>query len=92
MILGRRIPRDPASGIAHGAKPVDFWFAGREMQGLEGDTVASALLRAGAGTLNLYCGIGHCFGCHLTVDGIPGVRACLIPVRPGMRVEPDGQE
>jgi sarcosine oxidase subunit alpha len=34
----------------------------------------------------MYCGIGHCFECRVTVDGIPDVRSCLVEVREGMRV------
>jgi 2Fe-2S iron-sulfur cluster protein len=34
-----------------------------------------------------FCGMGVCFECELTVDGRAGVRACLIRVTPGMRVE-----
>lgn len=33
------------------------------------------------------CGMGVCFECRVTVDGVPHVRACLEPCRPGMRVE-----
>ena len=35
----------------------------------------------------LFCGIGICFDCLITVDGVPNQRACLVPVRPGMRLE-----
>ena len=31
----------------------------------------------------LSCGIGVCFDCLVTVNGTPGVRACLAEVRPG---------
>lgn len=59
------------------------------------DTIAAALVRSGrlswrsdlAGApRGMFCGIGTCFDCTLTVDGQPGVRACLTPVRPGMSV------
>lgn len=33
------------------------------------------------------CGMGTCHECRVTVDGVDGVRACLIPVREGIRVE-----
>jgi aerobic-type carbon monoxide dehydrogenase small subunit (CoxS/CutS family) len=29
------------------------------------------------------CGIGVCFDCLVTVNGMPGVRACLADARPG---------
>lgn len=60
------------------------------------DTVGAALLRTGrlhwrrdlAGSpRGMFCGIGTCFDCTLTVDGNPGVRACLTRVHPGMSVE-----
>ncbi|HEX5293215.1 MAG TPA: (2Fe-2S)-binding protein [Streptosporangiaceae bacterium] len=31
----------------------------------------------------LSCGIGVCFDCLVTVNGVPGVRACLSEVRDG---------
>jgi sarcosine oxidase subunit alpha len=33
------------------------------------------------------CGMGTCFECRVRVDDVDGVRACLEPVRDGMRVE-----
>jgi aerobic-type carbon monoxide dehydrogenase small subunit (CoxS/CutS family) len=33
------------------------------------------------------CGMGSCHECRVTIDGRPGVRSCLEPVREGMRVE-----
>jgi predicted molibdopterin-dependent oxidoreductase YjgC len=34
----------------------------------------------------LFCGMGLCFDCLVTVDGRGDVRACITPVRDGMRV------
>lgn len=60
----------------------------------EGETIAVALLadrsaigRDGVRAHGLWCGIGTCFECVVTVDGCEGVRACLATVRPGMRVD-----
>lgn len=33
------------------------------------------------------CGMGSCFECRVSVDGVANVRACLEPVRDGMLVE-----
>lgn len=61
-----------------------------------GHSLASVLLslgvtafrRDGAGGARApVCGMGTCFECRVTVDGRPGVRACLETVREGMRVE-----
>src|SRR5205807_2635334 len=31
----------------------------------------------------IFCGIGACYDCLVTIDGVPDQRACLIPARPG---------
>jgi sarcosine oxidase subunit alpha len=77
--------------------PGPLRFEGREVQVLDGDTVASALFRAGVRTFSrslkahrrrgLYCGTGECPNCSVTVDGVPGVRSCITPAAAGMRVE-----
>jgi sarcosine oxidase subunit alpha len=36
---------------------------------------------------SLFCGMGICFECMVRVDGVSGVRACLIKVAAGMVVE-----
>ncbi len=35
----------------------------------------------------LFCGMGVCFECLVTIDGVAERRACVTPVRDGMRVE-----
>ena len=35
----------------------------------------------------IFCGIGRCTDCVMTVDGQPNVRTCVTPVRAGMKVE-----
>ena len=35
----------------------------------------------------MFCGIGVCFDCLVTVNGAPKVRACLTPVAEGMIVQ-----
>ena len=35
----------------------------------------------------LYCGMGVCFDCLVTIDGCFGFRACLQQVRDGMQVK-----
>ena len=69
---------------------------GRTLPALAGQTLAAALYAAGMRTWRrsrdgdargLLCGMGICYDCLVTVDGQPGVRACLEPVRAGMRVQ-----
>ena len=77
--------------------PIEIVVDGQQVPAFAGETVAAALLAAGRRELRrtsrrsaprgLYCGIGVCFDCVMTVDGRPNVRTCQIEVRPGMRVE-----
>lgn len=77
-------------------KPVTFRFEDREIEGVEGDTVAAALLAAGESSLKdapasgtpraPYCMMGVCFECLVEIDGAGHQQACLIPVREGMEV------
>lgn len=61
-----------------------------------GATLAAALLQAGVTAFRRdlhghargpICGMGSCFECRVTLDDITEVRACLVSVREGMRVE-----
>ena len=62
-----------------------------------GQSVGAALVAAGIRSWRttrihgrprgLFCGIGVCYDCLLTVDGRPDQRACLVPAGDGMRVE-----
>ena len=73
-----------------------FDFEGRRIQIERGDTVASALYRAGVRTFTrslkyhrrrgLYCLTGDCPNCILNVDGEPGIRACTADAGDGQRV------
>ena len=66
------------------------------MPAAPGQTVAAALwaagvrswrtTRDGGAPRGLFCGIGTCFDCLVTVDGAANQRACLVPARPGMTV------
>lgn len=82
--------------IGRGA-PVSITVDGRSVQAYEGETVLAALWADGLHTLHttaraheprgFFCGIGICFDCLVTVDGVVNLRACLEPVRAGMTVK-----
>jgi NADPH-dependent 2,4-dienoyl-CoA reductase/sulfur reductase-like enzyme len=70
-------------------------FEGRPVTCRTGDSVAAALVDADeldlretaqGGARGLFCGMGVCQECLVTIDGVAGQRACLTPVREGMRV------
>ena len=93
--MTERLPGHPAQRVDR-ARPVTFTFAGRTIPAFGGDTVGSALHAAGVRILSrsfkyhrprgLLCGAGRCASCLVQVDGVPNVRACMEPVRPGMVV------
>src|SRR5438128_3547443 len=72
-------------------------FEGRRVPLEQGDTVASALYRAGVRTFTrslkyhrrrgLYCLTGDCPNCLVNVDDEPGVRACTTEAADGQRVK-----
>jgi D-hydroxyproline dehydrogenase subunit alpha len=71
-------------------------FDGREVTAHPGQTVGAALTNAGIRSWRttrthgrprgLFCGIGSCYDCLLTVDGLANQRACVVPAVEGMRL------
>ena len=71
-------------------------FDGKPIEARAGDTIASALFRCGQRIFTrsfkfhrprgLLCLAGKCPNCMMNVDDVPNVRACITPVRDGMRV------
>ena len=81
--------------VTRATEPVTLQFDGAELEALPGETLAAALSAAGIlafrrtdkGTpRGLYCGMGACFDCIVTVDGKANQRACLVKVQAGMVV------
>ncbi len=78
------------------ATPFTFTFDGVEIVAFPGETIAAALLAANVRRLRvaektgsgrgIFCGMGICFDCLVTVDDKPHLRACLTRVEPGARV------
>ncbi|MEV6880826.1 (2Fe-2S)-binding protein [Streptomyces sp. NPDC051135] len=74
----------------------EFVVDGESLPFVEGQTVAAALVaagrlawrtsRVGHRPRGVFCAIGVCFDCLVTVDGAGGQRACLVRARPGMAV------
>lgn len=91
-----RIEEHPILEFDRGEK-VTFTFNGREVEGYASETIAAALHAAGVRELGhssqlhrprgLFCAIGNCSSCFMTVDGEPNVRVCVTKVRQGMVVE-----
>lgn len=94
--MTKRIIHHPVLDSIDETDTVSFTFDHKEYIALRDESLAAALLANGIRTLRhheesgtprgIYCNIGHCFECRVTVDGKQGVRACLTPVQEGMNV------
>ncbi|MDI3534016.1 MAG: hypothetical protein PWQ82_381 [Thermosediminibacterales bacterium] len=79
------------------AKKVKIIVDGEEMEAYEGEMIAAALLANGRKQFRytkkhhsprgIFCGIGRCTDCIMTVNGVPNVRTCITPVEDGMVIE-----
>ncbi len=69
---------------------------GANVSAFAGDSIASVLMAGGQRVLTapgadhlartLFCGMGLCHQCLVTVDGVRDVRACMTRIRPGMKI------
>ena len=86
-------------GVQRG-EVVPFTFAGRQVLGYQGESVAMALWAHGERQLcssskdgaprGVLCNMGICYECLVRIDGAV-VRACMVAVRPGLAVDPGGR-
>ena len=70
---------------------------GKEIPAVAGEPIAAALAAAGIRVhrytaertepRGIFCAIGQCTDCVMTVNGVPNVRTCITPVVAGMVVE-----
>jgi D-hydroxyproline dehydrogenase subunit gamma len=70
---------------------------GKPCAAFEGEFLHAVLLAAGIRSLRgdaktgeprgIFCGMGICYECLVTINGVPDQRACMTPVHEGMRVE-----
>lgn len=73
-----------------------FQFNDEQIPFESGDSVAAALLRVGISSLrttrfngeprSLFCGIGHCYDCLVSINGVLNQRACLAKAEPNLNV------
>ncbi|OGK79881.1 MAG: hypothetical protein A2X53_18310 [Candidatus Rokubacteria bacterium GWA2_70_23] len=84
------------AGVERG-RAVTIVVDGRALAAHEGESIATALVASGRRLTRVtaraaeprghFCGMGVCHDCLMTVDESPTVRACMTPVRDGLRVE-----
>jgi predicted molibdopterin-dependent oxidoreductase YjgC len=94
VMRSSRLPRP------NGTTTVAVIVDGESVQACPGETVATLLLAIGRRTFRhtdqlhaprgLFCGMGVCFDCLVTIDGQANVRACMTTVQPGMIIDTGG--
>lgn len=91
-----RISNHPILGNDKGKSMIRIVVDGKEIMAVEGEPIAAALLANGIRKLRktrktkeyrgIFCGIGRCTDCAMTVNGIPNVRTCVTAVEEGMQI------
>ncbi|MGG3044777.1 (2Fe-2S)-binding protein [Bacillus anthracis] len=91
-----RITHHPILGSLNNSNRITFQFNGQQYEAYEHETIAAALLANGIRTLRvhedngtsrgIYCNIGHCSECRVTVNNQANVRSCLTVVEKDMVV------
>ena len=76
-------------------RSVTIFLDGRPVKAFAGETIAAALMAHGHWVcqsdgdreLGVFCNIGVCHSCLMTVNGVSGVRTCKTLVSEGCTVE-----
>ncbi len=76
---------------------ITFWVDGDPCTAYEGETVHAALLAEGIRVLRIagktgeprgiFCGMGVCYECRVTINGVPDQQACMTLATDGMQIE-----
>jgi sarcosine oxidase subunit alpha len=72
---------------------------GKKISAYEGETLLAVLIASGVRILKKsailqeprggLCGMGVCYDCLVTVDGVPNIRSCMTYVKNGMEIKTD---
>lgn len=86
------------SSVLRGVK-INIRVNGNACTAYESETVHAALLAAGYRVLRrtpkahqprgIFCGMGVCYDCLVTINGVPNQRACMTRVEDRMEIEVD---
>ncbi|GLZ12761.1 proline dehydrogenase [Actinomadura sp. NBRC 104425] len=97
----RLVPAGDDSAGRRPDTPLRITVDGEPVTGVAGQTIAGVLLAAGrrawrrgpsGAPRGVFCGIGVCFDCLLTVNGERDVRACRRRARDGDVIETQSRE
>lgn len=91
-----RVTEHPILGKQDGERTVSITIDGKPYEAIEGEVIAATLLANGIlvhrhttrrhEPRGIYCGIGQCTDCVMTVNGKPNVRTCITQVEDGMEI------
>ncbi len=83
------------SGVNRG-REIEIFINQHRIRAYEGETIAAVLTAIGIRQIRqapqlkdprgLYCCMGTCYGCLVTVNGQPNERACVTPVQAGQHI------
>lgn len=92
-----RVVHHPILGDLPEPREAKIQVDGKEIPAVTGEPIAAALAAAGirvhrytaerSEPRGIFCAIGQCTDCVMTVNGTPNVRTCITPVVDGMVVE-----
>lgn len=94
--LGHRTMRVTKPGVPSTPADTTLEFEGNSVEARSGESVAAALVNVGnyecrttksSGERGVFCGMGICNECAVTINGVAGRLACMEKVTPGMSVD-----
>ena len=87
----------PILGKRGMGRKVGISVDGKEVQAFEGEPIAAALMANGIRVFRrtrkrgeprgVFCAIGRCTDCIMTVNGVPNVRTCMALEKEGMEIK-----
>jgi len=97
MAENRRIVHHQILGNLPKKRIIEISCDGQKIKAREGETIAAALIAAGKKVFrysvkkneprSLFCAIGRCTDCVMTVNKKPNVRTCVTLVEDGMDIK-----
>ncbi len=97
MSVNRRIEHHQILGNLPEKRIVEITCDGQKIEAREGETIAAALIAVGKKVFrysvkkneprSLFCAIGRCTDCVMTVNNKPNVRTCITLVEDGMDIK-----
>jgi sarcosine oxidase subunit alpha len=96
MRINQSSPKMPNNSNLRG-KPLEVFVDEKKVQAYEGELVSTVLMEEGISVFQrklktgrpagFYCGMGVCYECLVTIDGVENIRACQTPVRDKMVIK-----